>query len=153
MLTTAVIVRMWVLWDVMLCHSVSSSCGFRVFYHLQIVGNLPCRHTLLTARKTWIVINTIVRMLGVRCHNVASPHVACTVQATLCYMHWMVLTHPLVDIDQCPFDFHVASPFKNDQIWVRWSQKGAAIILAEVPGFFGGRNPWTSMSMECWSQF
>ena len=152
-LTTAIIVRIWVFWDVMLCHSVSSSCRFGGSCYLQIVGNQPCRHTALTAWKTWILINTTLRMLDVRSHNVASPHVACTFQVTLCYMHWIVLTHLLVDIDQCPYDFHVASPFKNDQIWVRWSQKGAAVILAEVPGVCLGGNPWASVSMECWSQF
>ena len=106
-------VRMWIFWDVMLCHSVSSSCGFGGSCHLQSAGNQPCRDTELTTWKSWILINTTVRTLGVMCHNVACPHVACTVQATQWHMHWMVLTHSLVNLDQCPFDFIVFSPFKK----------------------------------------
>ena len=151
-LTTAVIARIWVLWNVMLCHSVSSYCGFRGSGHLQILGNNPYRDTLLATWKAWILINTTLRNLDVKFHNVASSHVACTVQVKLCYMQWMVPTHPLVDTDQCPFDFHIFSCFKNNQIWVRWSQKGAAVILAEAPGNFWAVNPWTCVSMECWSQ-
>jgi len=45
----------------------------------------------------------------------ACPHVGCTVQATLCYMQWIVLTHPLVNLDQCPLDFLVLSPFKTNR--------------------------------------
>jgi len=136
-LTTSVIVRIWVLWDVMLCHSIRSSCGFEDSCHIQILENEQCRDTLLTTLKTWILINTTLKMIDIRCHNIASPHVTWTVQATLCYMHWILLTHPVVHMDQCPYDFHFFSPFKNDHILVRWSQKGTAIIMAETQDFFG----------------
>ena len=112
-LTTGDIVRIWVFWDVMPCDCVIYSCRFESSCHLQSVGNHPWRDTVLTTWKTWILINTTLRTLDVRYHNVACPHVACTVQATLCHMHWTVLTHPLVNLDQYPFDFHVFSPFKK----------------------------------------
>ena len=145
-------VRFWVFWDVVPCHFVSSSCYFGGSCHLQSVENHPCRDTALTTWKTWILINTTVRTLDARCHNVACPHVACTVQATLCYMHWMVLTHLLVNLGQYTFDFHVFSPLNKYQIWVRLSQERGTVILAEAPGVFSGGGPWTSVSKVCWSQ-
>jgi len=132
--TTGDIVRIWVFWDVMPCNCVIDTCCFGGLCHLQSVGNHPWRDTALANWKTWILINTTVRTLDVMCHNVVCPHVACTLQVTLCYMHWMVLTHPLANLDQYPFEFHVVIPFKNDQIWVRWSQEGGPVILAEAPG-------------------
>ena len=73
----------------------------------------PTMQRALKTWNTWILMNTTVRLLGVRCHNVSCPCVACTVHATLCYMHWMVLTHPVVNLDQCPFDFNMFSSFKK----------------------------------------
>jgi len=148
-LTTGDIVRIWVFWDVMPC-----DCKWFLLFW-RFLSPSECWEPPME----WHSVNNLQDLnshqlitLDVRCHNVACPHVACTVQATLCYMKWMVLTHPLVDLDQCPFDFHVFSPFENDQIWVRWSQKGGAVILAEAPGVFSGGNPWTSVLIECWSQ-
>jgi hypothetical protein len=101
-LTTGDMVRNWVFWDVMLCHWVSGSRCFGGSCYLQSFGNHPCRSTALTTWKTWIVMNTTVRPSDVRCHKVACPHVACTVQATLCYMHWIILTSPPINLDQYP---------------------------------------------------
>jgi hypothetical protein len=70
----------------------------------------------------------------------------------LCCMHCIVLTHPPVNLAQYPFDFHVFSPLKKALIWIRWSQKGGAVILAEASGVFNGGDVWTIVSKECWSQ-
>ena len=103
-----------VFWDVKLCHWVRGSCHFGGSCCLQNVGNHPFRHTL-TTWKTWILLNTTVRILHVRCHSVACTHVASTVLAARCYMHWMVLTHPVANQDQYPFDFQVFGSFKKSQ--------------------------------------
>ena len=121
-LTTGDIVRMWIFWDVMLCHSVSSSCGFGGSCHIQSAGNQPCRDSVNNLK----YLNSHEHHCeNVRCHNVACPCVACTVQATACYMHWMVLTHPMVNLDQCPFDFNMFSLFKkapdiSQMKWEMW---------------------------------
>jgi hypothetical protein len=41
------------------------------------------------------------------------------------------------------------SPFKNNQIFVRFSEKGGSVILADVLGVFSGEAPWTSVSKKC----
>jgi hypothetical protein len=84
-----------------------------VLFTFGVLGTTHAETQCKTTCKAWIFIITTVRTLDVRCHNVTCPHVACTVQATLCYIHWMVLTHPTVNLDQYPFDFHVFSPYKK----------------------------------------
>jgi hypothetical protein len=113
-LTTGYMVRIWVFWDVMMCHCVSGSCCVGGYFLLQNVWNHPYRVTVLTSWKTWILIITTVKTSDFNCHNVACPHVACTVQSIQCYIHWIVLIHPPVNLDKYPFDFPVFSSFKYE---------------------------------------
>jgi hypothetical protein len=150
-LTTGDIVRIWVLWDVMPCDCKWFLLFWRFLSPSECWEPPMQRHSVNNLQD----LNSHEH----HCENVRYQVSWCC-KSTCClhcsghtvYMQWMVLTYPQVDVDQCPFDFRVFTPFKNDQIWVRWSQKGGAVILAEASGFFSGGNPWTSVSMDCWSQ-
>jgi hypothetical protein len=52
-------------------------------------------------------------MRGVMLHDNAFSHVACTVQETLCSMHWKVLDHTTYSLNLSPCDFHVFSSLKK----------------------------------------
>jgi hypothetical protein len=43
----------------------------------------------------------------------ACPHLACTIQETLCFMSWKVLGYPIFSPDLSLCDFHVLSPLKK----------------------------------------
>lgn len=73
----------------------------------------PTQRHSVTTWKTWLLINTSGNTSYLRYCCVACPHVNCSVQETLRSMHWMVLTHPAVNLDLYPYDFHVFSSLKK----------------------------------------
>jgi hypothetical protein len=71
-------------------------------------GTLQDLHTIVRRKHPHMLMRNVIVL-----HDNICPHVACTVQDTLCSMRWKVLDHPLYGPDLSLCDFHVFSPLRK----------------------------------------
>jgi hypothetical protein len=81
-------------------------------------------------------------------HDSNQPHMACTVQETLCSTCSRALDHSPYSLGLSLHDFHEFCPLKSQ----RYQVCGGAVIPAAAQEVHYRRDPSTSVSMECLHQ-